>query len=323
MSNEPLKKSSQSISQKESFCTKGKKIPNITVVFPAYNEEAYVGSVVLLTRLYANNAIVVDDGSLDRTREIAQKAGALVISHDANKGKNAALETGVKAAILGGADIIVTMNSNGQHDPEDIPKLTTPILEGKAEIVNGSRYLNELSKKGSIYRRVSKNLLDRFINTNSYSTITDPESSFRAFTASTKDVLCFNMQNTIGDIEILEKACKSGIRVKEMEIGVSNPFKDPLSNPFTYIFENLKTVANDIEANKPLYFYSVPGFALATCALYMGFRFLEGLFLGTDILQTWSAFLMIFLAVAGIYLTVRGIVIHSLVEATLQTEVSS
>src|SRR5690606_41701486 len=82
-----------------------------------------IGSIVLLTRFYADNVIVVDDGSSDRTAEVARKAGAEVIVHEVNQGKGVALKTGFTAAASLGADVIVTMDSDGQHNPADIPKL--------------------------------------------------------------------------------------------------------------------------------------------------------------------------------------------------------
>jgi len=322
MSNELLMgKSAACIAKKEEHpCKRGKVPQNITVVLPAYNEEVSIGSVILLTRLYADNVVVVDDGSSDRTGEVAKKAGATVLVHKVNKGKGTALETGFQAAAELGADIIVSMDSDGQHDPEDIPRLVAPIAQGHVDIVNGSRYLNDLGKKVSIYRRVGQTILDRFTNMNSGLRITDPESGFLAFSASAKDIFRFNVQNLGIESDIFTNAEKTGLRIKEVEIGVSHHFEDPVRNPIKYILGVLETVVKDIEVNRPLYFYSVPGFALVTCALYMGFRFLEALFFGIESLHFGPAFLMVFLALAGAYMTIRGIVIHSLAEVTGQTE---
>ena len=112
----------------------------ITAILPAYNEEVSIGSVVLRARTYADRVIVIDDGSLDRTVEVAELAGAEVIRHARNRGKGAALKTGFGA--LNGSDIIVTIDTDGQHDPADIPQLVEPIRTGEADMVNGSRYMN-------------------------------------------------------------------------------------------------------------------------------------------------------------------------------------
>ena len=144
MSNELLM--GKCISQKENQRVRGGTSQKITMILPACNEEASIGSLVLLSKLYVDNVIVIDDGSVDRTAEIAKKAGAEVITQGVKKGKGEALKTGFKAASDLGADIIVTMDSDGQHNPIDIPILVTPIIEGNAEMVNGSRYLNGLGK---------------------------------------------------------------------------------------------------------------------------------------------------------------------------------
>ena len=225
-------KNAQSISKKEENpCKRGTSPQNIIVVLPTYNEEVSIGSIVLLTRFYADNVIVVDDGSVDRTAEVARKAGAEVIVHEANTGKEGALKTGFAAAVNLGADIIVTMDSDGQHNPADIPKLVAPIIEGNADIVNGSRYLNGLGKNTPVYRRVGQTILDRFTNINSGIKITDSQSGFRAFEASTVDIFRFNAQGMAIESEMLADAGKAGIRITEVEIGVRYDVDGSTKNP--------------------------------------------------------------------------------------------
>ncbi len=164
----------------------------ISVILPAYNEEISIGSMVHLARLYVDKVIFVDDGSSDRTAEIARKAGAEVIVHEVNRGKGGALKTGFETAVILGADIIVTMDSDGQHNPAEIPKLVAPIIEGEAEVVNGSRYLDSLRTNTPAYRRVGQTILDNFTNINSGIKIMDSQSGFRAFAASTIGNFRFN-----------------------------------------------------------------------------------------------------------------------------------
>lgn len=306
----------------EVACLKNKVSKNVTVVLPAYNEEVSIGSIILLAKLYANNIIVVDGGSKDRTIELAKKAGAEVIINEAGSEKNVFLEPGFKIAAEKGADVIVTMDSEGQHDPADIPMLVAPILKGDADMVNGSRYLNEFSKGAHVYRRIGYRILDKFISINSNLKITDPESSFRAFSMAKKEISSLGMYGVLLDNDILVNAENSGIRITEVEIGKVHQSGNLSRDPVKRISESLRNLLQDIEENKPLYFYSVPGFGLATCGLYMGFRFLEGFLLGFANFQLWPTFLMIFLAFTGIYLTARGIVKHSPFEPKVQIETS-
>src|SRR5665647_2745070 len=178
--------SSQYITRNEYLHSKSIVPQHIAVILPAYNEEVSIGSIVLLTRIQADKVIVVDDGSTDRTAAVARKAGAEVIVHEVNMGKGRALKTGFEAAA--GADIIVTMDSDGQHDPAEIPKLVILIIEEDADMVNGSRYLNGVDKNTPAYRRIGQTVLDGFTNINSGLKITDSQSGFRAFAASTIDL---------------------------------------------------------------------------------------------------------------------------------------
>ncbi len=299
-------------------CTVGRASKNVTVVLSAYNEETSIGSAILLTKLYADRVIVVDDASSDRTAEIAKKAGAEVIIHETNRGKGASLETGFKAAAHLGADIIVTMDSRGHHNPEDIPRLIDPIIAGGADVVKGTRYLNGVCRNTPVYRLVGQTILGRFANKKS-NKIRDSQITFLACAASKKDTINFGAQDLEIESEMLADEGKSGLRMKKVEIGTHYNFEDPVQAPIKYILGVLKTVVRDIEVNRQLYFYAVPGFALATCGFYMGLKFLEASFLGIESLHFWSVFLMVFLSIAGVYMTVRGIVMHSLIEVA-QTE---
>ncbi len=303
------------IVNKKTKCNVGKSSKNIVAVLPAYNEEVSIGSVILLTKLYADNVIVVDDASSDRTAEIAKKAGAEVVIHKTSRGKGEALETGFKVASDLGADIIVTMNSNGQHNPADIPRLTAPIIKGSADIVNGNRSSNSPGRNIPAYRRVGQTVLNTFTTLNS-GRITGFQSGFCACAASTKNVIHFDSQGMLIKSEMLADAGKFSLRIKEVEVGNSHNFRFKVRGPIEYIRESLKTIVGDIEINKPLYLYAVPGFALATCGFYMGLKFLEAFLLGIENLHFWSVSLMVFLSVAGVYMTIRGIVMHSLVEVT-------
>ena len=122
----------------------------VAVVIPAYQAAATIADVVRRTRRAAPDAVVyvVDDGSTDKTGRRGRRAGATVLIHPQNRGKGAALATGIAAALdrgargdgeAGGARVIVTLDADGQHAPEDIPRLVAPVLEGAADLVLGAR----------------------------------------------------------------------------------------------------------------------------------------------------------------------------------------
>ena len=303
-------KSTQRTAQKQNPCVQGTSPQNVTVILPAFNEEVSIGSVVLLTRYYADSVIVVDDGSSDRTAEIARKAGAEVIVHEVNKGKGAALKTGFAAADDLGADIIVTMDSDGQHNPAEIPKLVEPIIKGKADMVNGSRYLNGLDKNTPAYRRVGQTILDEVTNLNSGLHITDSQSGFRAFSASTKDIFRFKAQGMAIESEMLADAGKSGLRIAEVEIGVRYDVDCSTVNPIKHGFGVLLMILKDIEFNKPLYYLTVPGVVLGIVGIIMGAYFLQDFTMGKS-LYFGPTILMVLFIVVGSFMALIGILLHS------------
>lgn len=304
-------KSAQRTVQKQSECVKSTTPQNVTVILPAYNEEVSIGSIVLLTRYYADNVIVVDDGSSDRTASIARKAGAEVIVHEVNKGKGAALKTGFAAADDLGADIIVTMDSDGQHNPAEIPKLVDPIIKGEADMVNGSRYLNGLGKNTPSYRRVGQTILDGATKLNSGLPITDSQSGFRAFSASTKNVFRFKAQGMAIESEMLADAGKSGLRIAEIEIGVRYDVGRSTEHPIKHGFGVLLMILKDIEFNKPLYYLTVPGMVLGISGLIMGALFLQDFTMGKS-LYFGPTMLMILLIIVGSFMALTGILLHSI-----------
>lgn len=145
------------------------------IIIPAYNEEKTVGSVVRRAKMYGT-VIVVDDASHDKTAAIAKKSGAYVVHHKANRGLGASLRTGFEAALKRNFDAVVTIDADGQHNPDEIPKLLNKIHEGY-DFVLGSRDLAHypfIKRLGNFFL----NLVTNFIaGTN----IKDTESGFRAF----------------------------------------------------------------------------------------------------------------------------------------------
>src|SRR5262245_28351435 len=112
----------------------------IVAIIPAYNEAGRVAAVVHAVKRFVDRVIVVDDGSFDATGEEARKAGATVVRHLENSGPGAATMTGIDAARLLNATIIVTIDADEQHHPEDIPALIVPIERGEVDVVFANRF---------------------------------------------------------------------------------------------------------------------------------------------------------------------------------------
>ena len=283
---------------------------HIAVILPAFNEEVSIGSIVLLTKLYADKVIVIDDGSSDRTAEIARKAGAEVIVHEVNTGKGGALRTGFAAALKMGADVIVTMDSDAQHNPADIPKLAAPIIKGEADMVNGSRYLYGKDKNTPAYRRVGQKILDNATKRYSGLNVTDSQSGFRAFAASIVDVFRFNAQGMAVESEMLADAGKASLRIKEVEITVRYDVDGSTKEPIQHGLEVLFGIFKDMEFNKSLFYFAVPGMFLGLSGLYMVTSFLHIFYEGGN-LDFGPTMFMVLLIAVGCFIALIGLLLRS------------
>ncbi len=283
----------------------------IVAILPAFNEEVTIGSVVLHARQHADHIIVIDDGSTDRTAEVAQLAGAKVIRHQRNRGKGVALKTGFEYVGQNGAKVVVTMDSDGQHDPEEIPKLVAPILKGEADIVNGSRYLNGNGKNTPFYRRIGQVILDEATNINSGLNVTDTQSGFRAFARHTLPAFKFKSDGLAIESEMLMDAANAGFKVKEVEIGVRYDVDGSSEHPLSHGVKVLMNILHDMELNRPLYYFTAPGLVFAATGIFMGLNFMQEFYMGGS-LNFGPTLLMILLTLVGSFMAFTGIILHTM-----------
>jgi UDP-N-acetylglucosamine---dolichyl-phosphate N-acetylglucosaminyltransferase len=151
----------------------------VVAIIPAYNEQETIAEVIEKTRYFVDEIIVVNDGSSDRTGEIALSHGVTVVSHVINRGLGAAIGTGFAAAQKRGADIAITLDADGQHDAKEIPTFVEAIENG-ADAVIGSRMLNRAKMP---WHRQAANLIGNFVTFFLFGAwVTDSQSGFRAFT---------------------------------------------------------------------------------------------------------------------------------------------
>lgn len=190
-------------------------------VIPAYNEQSRIIEVLRASLPYLDEIIVVDDGSTDDTCRVAasvDESRVTVLRHAINRNQGAALRTGTKAALMSGADIIVHLDADGQHDPQDLPDLIQPILDGQADVVLGSRFLGiEAAGMPLVRRWLLKagrwfNILALGISKK----ITDPQSGLRAMTADAARRINFYQDGKAHASEILRSITHSGLRWQEI-----------------------------------------------------------------------------------------------------------
>jgi hypothetical protein len=194
----------------------------MVVVLPAFNEEASVGAVVgsLPERLDGLLVIpvVVSDGSSDATASVARAAGALVTELPINRGGGLALRVGYEIALQLGAEVVVTMDADGQHLAEELAIMVGPILEGSADYVNGSRLLGEFERE-SLIRHIGVHVFSRIVSILTGRRITDPSSGYRAARADLLHRLVLE-QDRFWTSEILIEALRHRAKVVEVPVTI-------------------------------------------------------------------------------------------------------
>lgn len=163
--------------------------PKIIVAIPAYNEERFIFEVVRRARKYVDQVVVIDDGSTDCTAVVAEEAGAEIIRHELNRGKGCAVDTAFSVARHLDADILVLLDGDLQHDPDEIPLLLEALQREKADMVVGSRFLN--GNKIPRYRRLGQEVLNIVTNLGSGVRLSDTQCGFRAFSKKAINSMSF------------------------------------------------------------------------------------------------------------------------------------
>jgi glycosyltransferase involved in cell wall biosynthesis len=191
----------------------------IFVVIPAYNEAKTIGRVISdLKKQNYKNILVVDDGSKDETSNIAKRAGAMTIRHPINQGAGAATITGFDYAIIHGAEVIVTLDADGQHDVKDVEKVLRPVLEKRADIVIGSRLINPDGMP--VIRRVGNKGLNYITYLLFGVWTTDSQSGFKAMTSAAYKRMHLNSKDFEICSEIIKEIGRNNLRFTEVPIKV-------------------------------------------------------------------------------------------------------
>jgi len=239
-------------------------------VLPAYNEELVIGSLVLRTRKYVDRVIVVDDGSSDRTAEVAKLAGADVVRLDHNTGKAYALLLGLRRARETGCSVAVMLDADGQHDPSEIHRVSGLVSIGKADLVIGSRFLD---KNGGIpiYRRFGQKTLDLFTNVGANTKVTDSQSGFRALSLQALNNLDFKSDGYNVESDMIAHFSEMGLPIMEVPITVNYnvPHKHKM-HPVTHGVGVFTRVINLILYRRPLLMFGLPGIFFITLGLITG-----------------------------------------------------
>jgi glycosyltransferase involved in cell wall biosynthesis len=230
----------------------------IIIGIPAFNEEKNIASIITKLMNITDSIIVCNDGSSDLTSEIAEKMGAVVINHKKNLGYGGAIRSiFLKAKELDG-DILVTFDADGQHRIEDIENVTTPIINQKADLVIGSRFLDDSEKEVPQYRKDGIKVITKITNASINEKLTDSQSGFRAYS---KKVVSELNPSELGmgiSTEILIKASSKNFKILEVPIKILYSGNTSTHNPVSHGSSVILSTIKYTSIEHPLKFYGVP-----------------------------------------------------------------
>ena len=225
---------------------------------PAFNEEKNIASIITKLNKIADSVVICDDGSTDLTSDIAKKMGAIMINHEKNLGYGGAIRSiFLKAKEIDG-DILVTFDADGQHRIEDIKNVIEPIINQKADLVIGSRFLDENEKEVPQYRKVGIKVITKITNASINEQLTDSQSGFRAYSKKVVNELNPTELGMGISTEILIKASSKNFKILEVPIKILYSGDTSTHNPVTHgssvIFSTIKYTSIE----HPLKFYGIP-----------------------------------------------------------------
>jgi glycosyltransferase involved in cell wall biosynthesis len=283
--------------------------PGVLAAIPCFNEELFIGSVVLKTKDYVDEVVVIDDGSNDKTALVAEKAGATVISHGSNKGKGAAVSTAFEYARKTSCKALVLLDGDGQHDPAYIPALVKPVLDGRADMTVGSRYLGVTSSIPR-YRIWGHRVLTLLSNLGSRVKLSDSQSGLRAFSTRAMQALSFSEEGLSVESEMQFLANEAGLRTIEVPISVGYYGRSKRS-PLAHGMGVLNSIIGLISRRIPLFFFGVPGLLMLGFGFWEGFRVIRG----WDTYHTFwlgPALIAVLLCVVGALSLFTGLILHTI-----------
>lgn len=296
------------------------ELDRILAGIPAYNEEVSIGSTVLEAKKYATEVIVVDDGSDDKTVEVAREAGAVVLCHEENMGKGAAMQSLFEHAVRYEWDAIVLLDGDGQHIPDDIPTVVEPVLEVDADMVIGSRYLDrESDDETPRYRRFGQKVLDLLTFGTSGVNVTDSQSGFRALSPQAVSKLTLTTDGFGVESEMLQSASSADLSVTERPIDVRYQDVDgQTANPITHGISVINSILHLVRDRRPLLFFGLPGILIATIGVVYG---IQGILIyqNTNVFYPAKAMVSGFLVIIGVLSGFCGLMLNQITQIIAQT----
>ena len=283
----------------------------ITVGIPAFNEEKNIAKIIVGLKKIVDQIIVCDDGSTDSTCTIAESLGVIVIKHPKNLGYGIAIRSIFLKAREINADILVTIDADGQHKIEDIDKIMKPIVDGQADISIGSRFLKEDNNTPS-YRKLGVKVITKVTNSSLSEKVTDAQSGFRAYNNKVLQSLTPSDSGMGISTEILIKSSNLGLKIVEVPTEIQYEGDTSSQNPVSHGTEVLISTLKYISIERPLRFYGIPSLIFFAIGLTFTFSSIQ-YYAEIGRLNPNVTLVAVGTLLIGVILAVTAILLYSLV----------
>lgn len=285
----------------------------VMAALPAYNEEQFLPSIIEKTKNYVDIVLVINDCSTDYTGPVSNRMGAHVINHQENKGYGGALQTIFSTARDLNIEALVILDSDGQHNPYDIPNVLEPLLKD-FDLVIGSRFLDKTNNHVPSYRKVGMIVLDTATSIAGVKKVTDTQSGYRSYGKKAIEVIQNLGSGMSAGSEILIQSCDNNLMIKEVPINVRYDIKETSSqNPFSHGLSVLTNIISLISYRRPLLSFEIPGIIILGAGFAVGIYVFDQ-FVNYGVFHYVLSMFVAFFMVLGLLLMTTGLILNSLIK---------
>jgi glycosyltransferase involved in cell wall biosynthesis len=282
----------------------------IVVALPAHNEEDYIAKVIVGCQLLVDEVIVVDDGSNDATAHIAKSLGAIVVSHDTNRGYGAAISTCFKTAKERNADIMVILDADGQHDPKDVIRLIE-CMENGSDIVIGSRFISNNGRNVPAYRKIGIKILNLATILAGSEKVSDSQSGFRAYSRRAIENIRLDGDGMSAGSEILLQAKEQGLKISDVSIVCRYDQGESSQNPISHGLCVLIDICIRSVYKRPLLYFLSIGVIFLILGSGIGMWSFQ-MYINTGSLPFGPSIAMLLFLILGSLLVFSGLILHNM-----------